>query len=161
MPSITHQDLYTEVRAYLLGLFHCDVVQGQQNGSPLPKDGIVMMILFEKDIGTVVDFYEENEDVTYVQGGRQATLQLDFYGDQAQSRASKVALLWKNQYSTSRLRHCQPLYGKEPQNMNFINEQSNYETRWMLELVLQYNPETSFEQTFLDQPLLKINPLGD
>ncbi|MDS7935666.1 hypothetical protein RMB03_17405 [Acinetobacter sp. V91_7] len=161
MPSITHEDLYTEVRAYLLGLFDCEVVQGRQNGSPLPNNGILMTILFSQNIGTSIDDHDEALNQTTVLQAQNVMLQLDFFGEMAQARSTRVSMLWRNEYTTERLKLCQPLYCNDPKSLDFINEQDRFEDRWMIELYLQYNPQTSFEQTFLDRPILTINKLGD
>lgn len=160
MATVTHDDIYKEVRAYLLGLFSCSsemVIKGFQNGSPLPVDAIVMSILFEKAFDVSANYYEPVKATTNVQQSAQVSMQVDFYGTQASSRVRKLANLWKNQYTTERLNKCQPLYCKDPQQIIFINEKSQYEPRWMLELELQYNPEFEHEQQYLDMPNIDFN----
>ena len=140
MATVTHKQIYTEVRAYLLGLFLCppeSVIQGYQNDAPLPDQAIVMSILFEQAL-----------DVS-----------ADFYGADSGDKARKLCNLWKSHYTTARLVSCQPLYCKDPVQMTFINEQSRYEQRWMVELLLQYNPEFSHEQTYLDMPVITLKNL--
>ena len=41
--AATLDDIYTEVRAMLLGLFSCEVVRGYSNNVPLPKPPFVVM----------------------------------------------------------------------------------------------------------------------
>lgn len=162
MATVTHKQIYTEVRAYLLGLFLCppeSVIQGYQNDAPLPDQAIVMSILFEQALDVSVHYYEPADNQTFVQQSVEITMQIDFYGADSGDKARKLCNLWKSHYSTARLISCQPLYCKDPVQMTFINEQSRYEQRWMVELILQYNPEFSHEQTYLDMPVITLkNP---
>jgi hypothetical protein len=162
MATVTHNQIYREVRAYLLGLFSCppsSVIQGYQNDAPLPNNAIVMTILFEHSLDVAANYYEPVEDKAVVQQSVEITMQIDFYGEESGDRARKLCNLWKNHYTTARLSSCQPLCAKDPMQMTFINEQSRYEQRWMVELTLQYNPEFEHEQTYLDMPVINLlNP---
>lgn len=162
MATVTHDDIYKEVRAYLLGLFSCPpeiVIKGFQNGSPLPEDAIVMSILFEQTFDVASNYYDVNSDLATVQQSVQVSMQVDFYGTQAATRSRKLANLWKNQYTTEWLSKCQPLYCKDPQQIIFINEKAQYEPRWMLEIELQYNPEFEHEQHYLNMPTVDFNKI--
>ncbi|PHM60591.1 hypothetical protein Xsto_03847 [Xenorhabdus stockiae] len=37
--TVTHDDIFTEVRKYLIALFSCDVMQGYQNDVPVAEGG--------------------------------------------------------------------------------------------------------------------------
>lgn len=159
MATVIHDDIYKEVRAFLLGLFSCapeTVIKGFQNGSPLPQNAIVMMILFERAFDVSANYYDINSDLTTVQQSVEITMQLDFYGNEAATRARQVANLWKNQYTADAFTVCQPLYCHDPQQIAFINEQSQYEPRWLLELMLQYNPEFQHKQVYLGMPAIDL-----
>lgn len=161
MASVTQQDIYKEVRAYLLGLFSCPpqtVIQGYQNNNPLPNEAVVMTILFENELDMAVSHYDLAADKTAVQQSVEVTMQVDCYGPQAATRARKLATLWKNHYTTAALKSCQPLYSNSPKRLPIINEQSVYEDRWLVELTLQYNPYFEHDQTFLVMPQISINP---
>ncbi len=154
MATVNHDDIYTEVRAYLLGLFSCDpetVIHGYQEEG-LPQNAIVMTILFEHSLDVSANYYDPLLDKTTVQQSVEITMQLDFYGDEAGSRARKLSTLWKNHYTTAALTKCQPLYSKDPQRMPIVNEQSNYEDRWSVDVLLQYNPEFEHDQAYLNMP---------
>lgn len=160
MATVTHAQIFREVRAYLLGLFSCppeSVVQCYQNDAPLPKQAVVMSILFEHAFDFPASYYEPERDKAAVQQSVEVTMQIDFYGNQAGDRARKLSNLWKNQYTTARLTSCQPLYCKDPMQMTFINEQSRYEERWTVELALQYNPEFEHELIYLDMPVITLS----
>lgn len=157
MATVTHEQIFREVRAYLLGLFSCppsSVIQSYQNDAPLPNNAIVMTILFEHSLDVAANYYEPDKAV--VQQSVEITMQIDFYGEESGDRARKLCNLWKNHYTTARLVYCQPLYSKDPMQMTFINEQSRYEHRWMVEIALQYNPEFEYDQTYLDMPTINL-----
>ena len=163
MATVNHSDIYKEVRAYLLGLFLCPpetVIKGYQNNSPLPQNAVVMTILFERGLDVSANYYDFDSGKAVVQQSVEITMQIDFYGEQAGDRARKLSTLWKNAYTTEALTKCQPLHSKNPQQMTFVNEQSQYEPRWMLEVTLQYNPEFEHDQTYTtDMPEINlINP---
>lgn len=151
-----HDEIYTEVRSYLIGLFSCPVVKGYQNNSPLPENGIVMTIIHERDFDQASDYTDEDLLLTYVQNSTEVMMQLDFYGELAAGRARQVVNFWRNEYTTSRLKVCQPLHSKQPVQMQHVNEKNMYEQRWMLEIYLQYNPEFSYELVLLGAPTITI-----
>ena len=162
MATVTHQEIYEEVRDYLLGLFSCPpktVIKGYQNNSPLPNEAVVMTILFETELDMAVSRYDPAADKTAVQQSVEVTMQIDCYGPQAGTRARKLATLWKNHYTTAALTRCQPLYSNSPKRMPIINEKSAYEDRWLVELALQYNPYFEHDQTFLEMPNTTLNNL--
>ena len=48
--NIVHDDIYKEIRAYLVEMFDTkSVVKSIQNGSPLPENAIVMNIINEEN----------------------------------------------------------------------------------------------------------------
>lgn len=154
MATVDHADIYKEVRAYLLGLFLCPpdaVIYGYQEQG-LPQNAVVMTILFEHSLDVSVNYYDPLLDITTVQQSVEVTMQLDFYGDEAGARARKLSNLWKNHYTSAAFTKCQPLYSKDPQRMPIVNEQSNYEDRWSVDVLLQYNPEFEHDQTYLGMP---------
>lgn len=158
MASITHADIYAEVRAYMLGLFSCPpetIIQGYQNDAPLPSNAIVMSMLFEHGLDISANYYAPG-DKAYLQQSVEITMQIDFYGEESGDRARKLCNFWKSQHAAARLISCQPLYSKDPMQMEFINEQSRYEQRWMVEIALQYNPEFEYDQIYLDMPTINL-----
>ena len=154
MATVNHADIYTEVRAYLLGLFSCPpetVIQGYQEEG-LPQNAVVMNILFEHGLDVSANYYDPFLEITTVQQSVEITMQLDFYGEEAGNRAREVSNLWKNHYTTAALTKCQPLYSKDPQRMPIVNEKSQYEDRWSVDVLLQYNPEFEHNQAYLGMP---------
>lgn len=160
---MTEQDLYLEIYNYLFKMFNCPVIQGLQNKSPLPHDCIVMTLLpYSKDLDQSQYYNEGGESI--IQVSKQRMMQLDFYGDMASDRSEKCATLWRSQYTTDNLVNIQPLYANDVKNMEHINEQDEYEKRFLLEIALQYNPYYTYMEQSDTEVALDIqlaNPRKD
>lgn len=136
--------IYTEMFHYLTDMFKCPVIIGLQNNSPLPKDCIVMTIMpYIEDLVKPTYFHKGDEGM--IQSFKNYFMQLDFYGSSAFDRALQVSTLWRSIYTTERLKAIQPLYCKELRHIQHVNEQQQYEPRFLLEVALQYNPHYKFE----------------
>jgi len=147
-----NQAIYLEIWNYLTNLFNCPVEQGLQNNSPLSQDGIVMTLMpYSEALDQPT--YNNADNISTIQNSRAFMMQLDFYGEQAFNRANQVAVMWRSAYTTNELQTIQPLYNNQVRNMEFINEQDQYEKRFMLEIALQYNPHYTYvEQSDTDIP---------
>ena len=139
------------------------IVRGYQNGMPLPIDGIVITFITETDLDQLS--YSEvtnpdliNQTVT-VQTAVKTMMQVDCYGDLGQARARQIATMFKNPYACERLQSCQPLDYRPPKNLSFVNEASEYEARWMVEIDMQYNPHYTYHQESTKTITVDINPL--
>ena len=160
MPTVIHDDIYKEVRSYLIGLFSCEpetVIKGYQNGAPLPENAVVMTILYERNLDVSVNYYDTLQGITTVQQSVEVTMQVDFYGDKGATRCRKLSSLWKNMYTTQVLKCCQPLYSKASHQLQYINEKDQYEQRWSVDILLQYNPEFEHDQEYLGAPYISIS----
>lgn len=149
--SITEDDLFLDLWTYLTGLFECPVIRGYENNNPLPDDCVVMHMLFERDLDYTANYWDPLLEEITAQRSVAATFQLDFYGVEANNRARVVANLWKSSYTTERLVKCQPLDNGQPRKDILVNESNQYENRMMLEITLQYNPETSYHVDGVDE----------
>nr|DAN04628.1 MAG TPA: tail completion protein [Caudoviricetes sp.] len=142
---MNEQSIYIEIWNYLTELFNCPVIQGLQNNSPLPENCIVMTLLpYTQDLDQS-QYINENGEST-IQTSKLYMIQLDFYGEQAFDRVTQCATIWRSQYTTSKLQAIQPLYANNPRNMPFVNEQDQYEKRFLLEIALQYNPYYTYAE---------------
>lgn len=142
---MNEQAIYLELWNYLTGLFNCPVEQGLQNNTPLSQNGIVMTLLpYTQDLDQSQYTNEDGEST--IQTSKLYMMQLDFYGEQAFDRVTQCATMWRSQYTTNKLQAIQPLYANNPRNMEFVNEQDQYEKRFLLEIALQYNPYYTYAE---------------
>lgn len=153
------ENIYNELWAYLTELFPTSpVIQGLQNNTPLPIDAIVMTLMpYTQDLDQAR--YEHDGDIqeSLVQGSKLQMMQLDFYGTQAYDKAMKTATLWRSQHSTNILQGVQPLYANNPKNLEYVNEQDQYEKRFLLEIALQYNPHYTYAEQSSTTAAIDIN----
>lgn len=140
-----NQAIYLEIWNYLTKLFNCPVEQGLQNNSPLSHDGIMMTLLPYSEALDQSQYINADNEST-IQQSRLYMMQLDFYGEQAFNRANQVGVMWRSNYTTNELKTIQPLYANQVRNMEFINEQDQYEKRFLLEIALQYNPHYTYTE---------------
>lgn len=155
------QEIYGELWDYLTALFpNIPVVQGLQNNSPLPPNAIVMTLMpYAQDLDQSQYYNDGETEESMVQVSKLQMMQLDFYGDDAYNKVMKVSTLWRSQYTTEALKGVQPLYANNPRNMEYVNEQDQYEKRFLLEIALQYNPYYTYSEQSADTvPTLEINP---
>lgn len=140
-----NQAIYLEIWNYLTKLFNCPVEQGLQNNSPLSHDGIVMTLMpYSEALDQPT--YDNADNISTIQNSRAFMMQLDFYGAQAFNRANQVAVMWRSTYTTNELITIQPLYNNQVRNLEYVNEQDQYEQRFMLEIALQYNPHYTYTE---------------
>ena len=155
--------MFIEIRAMFLEFFTCPIVQGYQNGVPLPIDGIVITFITETDLDQLSYSEVTNPDLisqtVTVQTAVKTMMQVDCYGELGQARARQIATMFKNPYACERLQSCQPLDYRPPKNLSFVNEASEYEARWMVEIDMQYNPHYTYRQESTKTITVDINPL--
>lgn len=152
--EVTHNDIYRDVRALLLDLFQLpseNVIRGYSNNVPLPNgDFILMNIINETDLSTNGWFYLKEANKVEALQSVEVLLQIDFYGKESAKNARIFSNLWRDFYSSERLKVCQPLYCNNPKYLPFTNEQNQYEERYMVEAYLTYIPVATYDQDYVD-----------
>jgi hypothetical protein len=170
--SPVFDDLYAAVRAFLLAALPLDpanVVKWQQNRTSAPLGGTAlsatgyatMQIISARRLRTNVDFWNPADvnpsGITREQGVR-VEMQIDLYGPVAGDWASIVSTLWRDQYGCDALAPaCQPLHADEPTFGDYTDSESQYEQRWIVRAILQYNPQVSTPSQFAD--IVAIDPI--
>lgn len=152
--------IYKELRSYLISLFNCEVIKGRNNGSPLPYDCIAMTVLFDTDLNMTAVSDDGQGNVTSQQDV-QATVQLDFFGDNADWRSRQLTTLWRSTHATDALTSCQPLFANTPRQIEYVNEQNLYESRFVVEIALQYNPYYTYSVDTTDSVNVTTNNMGN
>lgn len=161
--NTTHDDIYREVRALLLGLFRLSddqVIRGYSNNVPLPNSPFVLMnIIHEQALSTNVHNYSLEEGDVEVMQSVEVQMQIDFYGETSGQMARKFCTLWRDFYACEQLKSCQPLYCDEPKYLPFTNEANEYEERFMVTAQLTYNPVLTYKQDFITNPSITLKHL--
>jgi hypothetical protein len=88
-----------------------------------------------------------------MQQGTQITYQLDIHGPASAENAQAVSTVTRDSWACSWLAPygIQPLYANEPRQAPFINAESQYEDRYVVELCVQANPIVAVPQEFADE----------
>jgi hypothetical protein len=85
----------------------------------------------------------------------QLTVQLDVHGPNSADNAQIITTTFRDDFAVEALTalntNVAPLYADDPKQIPFINDQQQYETRWIIEAVLQVNQTVTAPQQFADQ----------
>lgn len=86
---------------------------------------------------------------------QQITVQVDIHGPASADNATRITTLW---FGETGVQACldqggiiAPLYASEPRQIPFVNDQDQWEERWVVELDMQANPIVTVTQQFADQ----------
>lgn len=149
------QDVFTALRALILSLITCEVVQGLANGAPMPMGGFIALTdLYQNRLSTNVDSYPDLTTATGTKAARQAvqyTIQIDCYGPLSGDWAAMLSTMLRDEYACLFMApNAQPLYADDPKMMPLVDGEAQYEQRWVITAVLQYNPVVSTPIQFFD-----------
>ena len=162
--NVTHQEIYKDVRAFMLGLFpgaELQIIQAAQNNNALPHNAVVMQILFQRNFDVAVETPLPPIEAA-IQNSVEVRMQVDFYGVQAEARSRTVSNLWRSSFGCDGLKVCQPLYLQSLNRSVYVNDSNQYEDRWIMDVALQYNPQVTVAQDFTDTaPVITINPVTE
>lgn len=144
-PSISESDVFTALRSWLLLVVPtAEVVQGLDNLVPMPLDAcIVMTMISHTRIGTNTDALREivdgvEQDIT---SSWQYAIQVDCFGNNSGNQCLAIATLWRDDFAVSQFpSNISPLYADDPRQIAFVDDQMQYDRRWMTMLHVQVDP---------------------
>lgn len=154
--SLADSDVFTSLRTFLLGvlLTGTEVVQGQDNGVPMPKGDFVTLTSKENSrIETNVVSYVDpgiNPGSAVVLTSSEYVIQMDFYGANSAQNAKITEALFRDGYALTAFTNSniKPLYADGPIQIPLVNAEEQYEQRWKLDAHIQYNPAVTVSQDF-------------
>lgn len=178
-PTVTQSNIQTALRAFLLQVLPTgwEVFEGQDNRVPEPAgaDFVVMNVISRTRLETNGYTYMPPPGQQLVAGSETitqayaVTFQLDFHsatvGD-ASDAAVMVGTLWRDDVGVQALAASgypvSPLHADDPKQVPFINAEQQYETRWVLDAVMQVNAGVVWSQQFmLGAPSVTIEKPAD
>lgn len=172
-PTLT--DVYKALGAFvasMLGLSSGQVVQGYPNRTAMPVGPFVLMTaMLKKRLRTNVDNYQSTTDPKPAPGpvtaeqGQQVTVQLDCYGPASSDWSDILSTLLRDNVGCLALApKCQPLYADDPIRAPLTNAELQYEDRWIVQAVIQYNPITTTAQEYATVlgpvDIIDVTPMG-
>lgn len=156
----TQHAVYVAMKAFIVSVIGLDpalVIQGLPNRAamPLASPGFVtMQIPRTRRLRTNQDTRDLTDvapTAIAVEMGTELRMQLDLYGAAAGDWAVILQALLRDETGCIALAPaCQPLYTGDAFLAPLDDSESQYEQRWTLEAVLQYNPVTSVPMQFAD-----------
>lgn len=149
------QDVATALRTFILSLITCEVVQGLGNGTPMPLNSFIAFTpLFQNRLSTNVTTYADPTPTTGTKSSLDATQytwQIDCYGPLSSDWAATLSTMLRDEYSCLMMApNVQPLHADDPRMMPLIDGEMQYEQRWTVTAVLQYNPVVATPMQFMD-----------
>jgi|SRR5579863_9880298 len=113
----------------------------------------VMTIIGMRRLRTNIDTWATVGDPTSISSemGAEIRVQVDFYGPTAQDWAAAFMTQFRDDIGVQALAPtCAPLYADDARMVPLEDTEDQYEQRWLVEAVLQYNPVTTNAQQFAD-----------
>lgn len=150
--SVTEQQVLTVLRDFLVLVLPStiEVIDGQDNRVPEPAvpDFITMTPInrtrLATNTGTYTDSYPGNPGTENILQPTQLTIQLDVHGPSSPENAQIITTLMRDEYAVREFDTeglgVEPLYADDARQVPFINSEKQYENRWIIDVVLQYNP---------------------
>ena len=149
--SVTESQIFKVIGDFLTSILPTgvDIQQGQINRVAQPKgpDYVIMSELNRAIQSINVHSYVDNGPG--VQGYRnaaqemQVSVQCDVYGPNGDVNAQAITTLWRDMYGCEFFRAAAfpgaPMWASEPQKAPLTNAEMQYESRWIVDLVLQCN----------------------
>lgn len=144
--DITQAQLLTALRTFLLGIYSGEVIRSQDNRVPMPTGPFCTMTpLFLTGLSSSSSTYTDPGAGTGTENNQRSTqwrVQLDFYGVGSGDAAATVAALVRTSYACDQMAASgmQPLYAGEPKQNPLITAEQQYENRWTVDFIAQFNP---------------------
>lgn len=157
--SLTTDDIYKKLGDMLVGILPAGVkvIQGwpDRAAMPEPVPGFAAMSCnLLKTLRTPVQTWDTsnlNPNALSIEQGTKVRVQVDFYGAQSGDWAIILATVMRNDYACTALAPMAPLYCDDPKQAPLVNAEAQYESRWIVDTYLQYNPVITAPMQFADE----------
>ncbi len=154
MINPTNDALFIALREFILSIVAgVEVVQGLGNGVAMPEGPFVCLTASgQRRLATNESTYDGLTEERSVKQSTEYSIQVDCYGPESGNHATAITMMLRDAYACDMLapHGCQPLYSSDPTQSALVNGEENYEQRWMLTAVLQFNPVITVVQQFAD-----------
>lgn len=160
--SITEFDIFTALRAFLLALFgDCEVIRTQDNRLSMPRGGFIALSPASSvRLATNFRDYDGTGEAQRLTLSNQVTIQVDCYGKLSAEWVVMLMTSFRSEYASEFFTNTgldlQPLYTSDPMQMPLVNGEQQYESRWMIQVVMQTNAVVTLPQQFSNT----LGPIG-
>jgi len=157
-PSITEDQIMTGLRAFILDVLPknvgIEVVQGQDNGVPMPAAGdfVVMTPARRQQMSQTARAYDPDAEEKEISRSTSLHFRLDTYGPNASDYVQIITTLFRDEYGFNFFKTygLAPLYCDDGQQMPLVSGENTYVQRWMMNGLLQSNLAVTVGQQFAD-----------
>lgn len=171
-PSLTLTDVYTALRAFLVGILPSgtEIVQGQANRVPMPQqaDFVVMTpVRFEQMAQTVHAIQPPlspapalgTDEISRSTG---IHFQLDVYGPKSGESAGIITTLLRDSYGAEALEPSglAPLYAEDAFQMPLVAGEQQWIQRWTVRIALHAHIAVSVPQAFADTLITELSEVS-
>jgi hypothetical protein len=173
--NATEDQIFDALWGFIAALFdpsvQSNIFKGYQNMTSTPLGTYVVLSPGVKiRQNQIVRSYDATAGVMNVERDTEYKYQVDCYGPSAPDYADIIAIAWSSlwacDYFAGNLATptpgaplpVTPLYAEEPQQLNIVNAEMQYESRFMLQLHLQSDQVVSLPQDFFTTaPTVTVN----
>lgn len=149
--------------AKVTGLDPSLVIQGIQNRASMPEADpgfVVMTAIYQKRLRTNVDTWDTLSSAPTTITAEQGTelrVQLDCYGAASGDWAAMLSTMLRDEVGCLALApYSQPLFVEDAKMAPLVDSENQYEQRWTLDAILQYNPVTTVPQDFMSEAAVTL-----
>lgn len=155
-PTLTEDQAMAALGDFIVDILPgLPVAQGLDNRVPQPraKDYVFMTPGGRGQLATTTHEYRPSAEALDIGRSTSLTVQVDFYGPTSSDHAQVFTTLLRDEFGCAKLASAgvQPLYCADPQQMPLVDGEKQYERRWMVSTVLQFNPAVSTPMEFADK----------
>lgn len=165
--SLTDEDVYTTLRAFLLTILPTgvEVIQAQINRVPSPKgpNYVVMNSVNRARLSTNVESWDvtnANPTTNATQVSIEASVQLDVHGPDGSDNSTIIDTMFRSGYGCDQFEASgfalQPLYCDEAKQIPVIDGEQQYEERWTFAAHIQIVPVITKTQDFANQAIVNV-----
>lgn len=151
--GLSESDIYDAVRKYIEMFTDLPVIYGNQN-APLPKDSVVMTMLYRRSLSLPSTTYSKSDSKETSRRSTLINFQVDIYGKDAGQVYDAIVVLSQNPTSYDDENELSPNVNlakiTERGRVPFTNEQQNYENRYSMEMEFSIYNEVSRTIDFIE-----------
>lgn len=138
------RDVYIALRSFILSVLpDVEVVQGLNNGVPMPQQGFISMTTLSRR-ALSSNHHDYNEQEYSISRHLEYAVQLDCYGEQSSDWVALLSTLLVDDFACTVFpANIQPLYCDDAKQLALVSAEQQYEQRWVLVLYMQFNQTLS------------------
>lgn len=146
-------DNVIDALADVIGLFveGAEVIRAQVNRVAMPNPCVVLTEIMQSDLSVPRVEYDPDNDAAILHGPSQINVQIDFYGAKAGEWCKSAKTALRSSWGVGQFpANIKPLYTNDGMQSPLVTGEQQYESRWTLTVIMQYNPTVSVPQQYAD-----------